>query len=85
MLLSDWVRLVPDQITRFLPGETAVLGTDGFGRSDTRATLRRHFEVSAEHVAYAALAAARPDDTEVLSRAREAFEIDPDTPNPVQA
>lgn len=85
VLVSDWVRLVPDQITRFLPGETAVLGTDGFGRSDTRATLRRHFEVSAEHVAYAALAAARPDDTEVLSRAREAFEIDPDTPNPVQA
>ncbi len=75
--VSDWVRLVPDQITRFLPGRAICLGTDGFGRSDTREALRRHFEVDADHIAYAALAAARADDHALLHRAREALRIDP--------
>jgi len=82
---SDWVRLVPDQITRFLPGPTLVLGTDGFGRSDTRAALRRHFEVSAEHISYAAVAAARPDDTELRDRLRDELDIDADAPDPAYA
>lgn len=82
---SDWVRLVPDQITRFLPGPTVVLGTDGFGRSDTRAALRRHFEIDAEHVAYAALCALCGDDADRLGEAREGLGIDPDAPDPSQA
>ncbi|MCA9098014.1 MAG: pyruvate dehydrogenase (acetyl-transferring), homodimeric type, partial [Planctomycetaceae bacterium] len=45
---SDNVRLVPDQIRQWIPGSYTVLGTDGFGRSDTRPVLRRHFEVDAE-------------------------------------
>jgi pyruvate dehydrogenase E1 component len=54
---SDNVRLVPDQIRQWIPGPYTVLGTDGFGRSDTRAVLRRHFEIDAECVTYATLTA----------------------------
>nr|MBC8290744.1 pyruvate dehydrogenase (acetyl-transferring), homodimeric type [Planctomycetota bacterium] len=52
---SDNVRLVADQIREWVPGPYAVLGTDGFGRSETRAQLRDHFEISAEHVAFTTL------------------------------
>ncbi len=55
--VSDWMRAVPDQVARWVPGEWTSLGTDGFGRSDTRAALRRHFRVDAESIAVAALAA----------------------------
>ncbi|HXU32607.1 MAG TPA: pyruvate dehydrogenase (acetyl-transferring), homodimeric type, partial [Thermoanaerobaculia bacterium] len=54
--VSDYMRIVPDQIARWLPGRFFALGTDGFGRSDTREALRRFFEVDAESVAVAALA-----------------------------
>jgi pyruvate dehydrogenase E1 component len=54
---SDYMRMVPEQIARWLPGELVPLGTDGFGRSDTRAALRRHFEVDAEHIVFATLSA----------------------------
>ncbi len=53
--VSDYMKLVPDQIARWLPGRLYSLGTDGFGRSDTREALRRFFEVDAECVAVAAL------------------------------
>ena len=46
--VSDNVKLVPDQIAPWVPGGLTTLGTDGFGRSDTRANLRRFFEVDAE-------------------------------------
>jgi pyruvate dehydrogenase E1 component len=46
--VSDNIRTVPDQITPWVPGGLFVLGTDGFGRSDTRARLRRFFEIDAE-------------------------------------
>jgi pyruvate dehydrogenase E1 component len=46
--VSDYMRLVPDQIAPWVPGGLMTLGTDGFGRSDTRARLRRFFEVDAE-------------------------------------
>lgn len=52
---SDYVKLVSEQIARWLPGRLISLGTDGFGRSDTRPQLRRFFEVDAEHIALAAL------------------------------
>jgi pyruvate dehydrogenase E1 component len=54
---SDNVRLVGDQIREWVPGEYTVLGTDGFGRSETRDELRRHFEIDAECITYAALQA----------------------------
>jgi pyruvate dehydrogenase E1 component len=84
--VSDYMRLVPEQIARFLPGPLTALGTDGFGRSDTRQALRRHFEVDAEHVAFAALhALARADRFEAqrLGRAADELGIDPDQPDPV--
>jgi len=53
--MSDYMKLVPDQIARWLPGRLFSLGTDGFGRSETREALRRFFEIDAECVALAAL------------------------------
>src|SRR5262249_49798793 len=55
--VSDYMRLVPEQIARWVPGRMTVLGTDGFGRSDDRTALRRHFEIDAEHIAFATLSA----------------------------
>jgi pyruvate dehydrogenase E1 component len=55
--VSDWMRAVPDQISRWVPQPYTSLGTDGFGRSDTRPALRRHFNVDAPSVVVAALEA----------------------------
>jgi pyruvate dehydrogenase E1 component len=54
---SDFVRAYPELIRAWVPGRYSVLGTDGFGRSDTRAALREYFGVDARHIALAALAA----------------------------
>src|SRR4030095_3774179 len=59
--VSDYVRLVSQQIAPWIPGLFA-LGTDGFGRSDTRQALRRFFEVDAEHLTVAALYALHRQD-----------------------
>ncbi|AVT33588.1 MULTISPECIES: pyruvate dehydrogenase (acetyl-transferring), homodimeric type [unclassified Plantactinospora] len=53
--VSDWMRAVPDLISRWIPGDYTSLGTDGFGLSDTRHALRRHFHVDAESVTVATL------------------------------
>ncbi|MEH0971794.1 pyruvate dehydrogenase (acetyl-transferring), homodimeric type [Micromonospora sp. CPCC 205546] len=53
--VSDWMRAVPDLIARWVPGDYTSLGTDGFGMSDTRHALRRHFHVDAESVVVATL------------------------------
>jgi len=55
--VSDFMKLVPDQVARWVPGHFSSLGTDGYGRSDTRAALRRHFETDAAHVVVAVLKA----------------------------
>jgi pyruvate dehydrogenase E1 component len=55
--VSDSMKAVPDQVARWVPQPYLSLGTDGFGRSDTREALRRFFEVDAEHIAAAALSA----------------------------
>jgi pyruvate dehydrogenase E1 component len=52
---SDHVRAVPEQLDPWIPGGLFTLGTDGFGRSDTRGPLRRHFEVDAECIAIGTL------------------------------
>ncbi len=86
--VSDWMRLVVEQVARWVAGPMVVLGTDGYGRSDTRAALRRHFEVDAAHIAYAAASALADDgllDESALRRAREAMAIDPDAIDPLQA
>ena len=85
---SDYVRAFPDQIRGFLPQEDyIVLGTDGFGRSDTREKLRRFFEVDRHNVAYAALYALYRQGLfsqgELLA-ARSKLGIDPDKINPIK-
>ena len=84
---SDYVRPFADQIRGFLPQEDyIVLGTDGFGRSDTREELRRFFEVDRYHIAYAALYALYRRnllDMGELVSARERLGIDPGKANPV--
>ena len=52
---SDYIKLLPDSIARFSPAPFVSLGTDGFGRSDTRADLRNFFEVDSHHIVLAAL------------------------------
>jgi pyruvate dehydrogenase E1 component len=52
---TDYMKIVPDQLSPWLPGRLVSLGTDGFGRSDNRQYLRRHFEVDAESIAVNAL------------------------------
>ncbi|MHC4350943.1 MAG: pyruvate dehydrogenase (acetyl-transferring), homodimeric type [Planctomycetota bacterium] len=86
--VSDYMRLVSEHIARWVPGRMTVLGTDGFGRSDTREALRRHFEVDAAQIVYAALHALAEQgelEREVLPRALRQLEIDPEQVDPVVA
>ncbi len=86
--VSDFMKAVPDQIARWVPAPFVSLGTDGFGRSDDRPALRRHFEIDPEHIAVATLAAlAEFGDLkpEVVSDAIKRFEIDPDRIPPLFA
>ena len=53
--VTDFMKAVPDQVARWIPGSFTTLGTDGYGRSDSRAALRRHFETDAAHVVVAVL------------------------------
>jgi pyruvate dehydrogenase E1 component len=85
---TDYVRAFADQIRGFLPQQDyIVLGTDGFGRSDTREKLRSFFEVDRFNVAYAALYALYRQDLlsqgELLS-ARSKLGIEPEKPNPIK-
>jgi pyruvate dehydrogenase E1 component len=82
---SDFVALLPDMVAPFMPRDFTALGTDGYGLSDTRAALRRHFEVDAEHIAVAALAAlarAGQVDRNAVAAAITAFGLDPEYPDP---
>ncbi len=86
--VTDYVKLVPDQIRQWVPGKYVTLGTDGFGRSDTRQALRRHFEVDAQHVAFAALNALSQTadfDREQLPLALKSLDIDPASMDPATA
>jgi pyruvate dehydrogenase E1 component len=83
--VSDNVRTVPDQIAPWVPGGLMTLGTDGFGRSDTRARLRRFFEVDAESTVIGtlyALAEKGQLDREVVARAIKDLGVDPEKVQP---
>jgi pyruvate dehydrogenase E1 component len=83
---TDNMRIVPDQIRQWVPGRFVVLGTDGYGRSDSRAELRRHFEVDAAHIVVASLRSLADEgklDMATVKGAIKKFNIDPDKPNPV--
>ena len=76
---TDYIRTLADQIRQWVPTPYRVLGTDGFGRSDTREALRRFFEIDRHHVALAAL---REVDPARAQQAIERYDLDPDTPMP---
>ena len=83
--VTDFMKMVPDQIARWVPGHFTPLGTDGYGRSDTRAALRRHFETDAAHIVVAvlkALADTGEGKAEEVEDAIAAYEVDPDAPDP---
>ena len=85
---TDYNRAYPDQIRKWLPMDYHVLGTDGFGRSDTREKLRRHFEVNRYYVTVAALKALADDGQFPAGKVQEAIEkygIDAEKINPVKA
>jgi pyruvate dehydrogenase E1 component len=78
---SDFMKAVQDQIAPWLPGRMVTLGTDGFGRSDNREYLRKHFEVNAESIAAAALSRLSRDGKFDAKKAAKAFAelgIDPE-------
>jgi pyruvate dehydrogenase E1 component len=82
---TDYMRTVPDQIRQWVAGRYVVLGTDGFGRSDSRAALRSHFEVDRNYIAIAALKALADEkrvDGATVSGAIKALGVDPERPVP---
>ncbi len=83
---TDYMKIVPDQIQRWVPGRYVTLGTDGFGRSDARKALRQHFEVDKRYITVAALKALADDkvfDSKTVARAIKDYGIDPDKADPV--
>ena len=86
LAVSDNMKIVPDQIAPWVPGGLTTLGTDGFGRSDTRAHLRRFFEVDAEMITLATLhALVRKGslDRSVVAQAMRDMKIDPEKSHPI--
>jgi pyruvate dehydrogenase E1 component len=83
---SDYMKTVADQIRQWIPGRYVALGTDGFGRSDSRAELRRFFEVDRHYVVVAALKALADEgkiDAQTVNVAMKKFGIDPEKSNPL--
>jgi pyruvate dehydrogenase E1 component len=83
---TDYMKIVPDQVQRWIPGQYVTLGTDGFGRSDSRSELRRFFEVDRRYIAVTALKALADEgklDQKTVSDAITRYGIDPEKPDPV--
>jgi len=83
---TDYIKTYADQIRAFVPRHYVTLGTDGFGRSDSRENLRRFFEVDRYHVTVAALKALADEGVIPAAKVAEAiakYGIDPNKPNPV--
>jgi len=84
---SDYMKAFAEQIRPYVPRAFHVLGTDGFGRSDSREALRRHFEVDRYYVTVAALKALADDGVIApgdVTKAIQKYGIDADKPNPVK-
>ncbi len=85
VIATDWIRAYPDLVAPWLPASRLVLGTDGFGRSDTREALRRLFEIDAPHIAAAALVGLARDErlskADAVAGMRE-LGVDPEAVDP---
>ncbi|MBX2838172.1 MAG: pyruvate dehydrogenase (acetyl-transferring), homodimeric type [Gammaproteobacteria bacterium] len=82
---TDYMKSYSDQVREYVKATFVALGTDGFGRSDTREKLREFFEVDRRYVTVAALHALAQDgklDTKTVAKALQQYAIDPDKPNP---
>ncbi len=82
---SDYMKVLPESIAQWVPRRLVSLGTDGFGRSENRASLRDFFEVDAKHIVLAtlnALAAEKQIKLEVVQQAIKDLGINPEKPNP---
>ncbi len=83
---TDYIKQYAEQVRAFIPRAYVVLGTDGFGRSDTRQQLRRFFEVDRYYVAVSALKALADEGLiakELVVKAMQQYQINPDKPNPL--
>lgn len=83
---TDYIKQYADQVRAFVPRRYVVLGTDGFGRSDTRSALRHFFEVDRYYIAVAALKALADEGSiaqEQVVKAMQQYQINPDKPNPL--
>jgi len=85
---TDYVKLFADQIRAYVPRSYSVLGTDGFGRSDSRQALRKHFEVDRYYIAVASLNALMKDGSvsfKTVNGAIKKYKIDPNKNNPLMS
>jgi pyruvate dehydrogenase E1 component len=83
---SDYMKVLPESISQWMPRPLTALGTDGFGRSEGRAALRNFFEVDAKHIVLATLHALVRDkkiESKVAQQAIKELGINPEKPNPV--
>ena len=84
---SDYMKVLPESISRWVPGRMVSLGTDGFGRSENRASLRDFFEVDAKHIVIAtlnALAREKQVSNDVVKQALKDLGINPEKANPAR-
>src|SRR5258707_2107514 len=82
---SDYMKVLPESLAKWVPGQLVSLGTDGFGRSENRAALRDFFEVDAKHIVLATLNALARENKVPLATVQRAVKdlgINPEKPNP---
>jgi pyruvate dehydrogenase E1 component len=82
---SDYMKVLPESLAKWVPGQLVCLGTDGFGRSESRTALRDFFEVDAKHIVLATLGALARDKkigSDVVKRAIQELSINPEKANP---
>lgn len=87
IIATDYTRAYANQIREYIPMQYTVLGTDGFGRSDTRANLRTFFEVNRFYVAVAALNSLADEgqiESKIVQQAIKKYKINPEKPNPIK-
>ena len=84
--VSDYVKMLSEQIGPYIPGPYYSLGTDGFGRSDTRKNLRRFFEVDRYYIVLTAVRALALDGKVEMSKADDVIKkygLNPEKPSPI--